>query len=121
MTAPKFREGQQDTLLAHNRQLRSLRRWLLVVAVLALLGAAAGAIATWQASRGSDNNCVRIHELAVVGAEIIAEGRADVEQYRREGLLTEAQYRRAIRTIDRRVQRWISADCPTPPGPEARP
>lgn len=58
-----------------------------------------------------DDNCLRVHRIVQVGDEIIAAGKPTLEQYRRDGLLTEAQYRRAVENVDLQLARWRSADC----------
>lgn len=127
MPSPQFREGQQIALGTHHAQIRWLRIALMVVAVFAMFGMAAGAFGLYAARQTSENNCVRIHRLTVVGAEIIADrdsqGRPgkSLNEFRREGLLSRAQFDREMAALTSRLERWDSADCPPPPEPEKTP
>lgn len=91
-------------------------RWMVVAAVAA---AVALPFASWvvgsTVSKNADDavdNCARIHAIVKVGGEIIASGRVDLEKYRDEGTITQAQFVRARRAVDERLRRWNTADCP---------
>lgn len=91
-------------------------RWqLIAVYVLVVAAGAAGMTATRNAADRAqaavDDNCARIHRIVTVGGDVIASGRADLVKYRDEGLLTDAQYRRAVEETNRRLVLWRSADC----------
>lgn len=103
-----------------------MRTWkLLAGAGLVLAGVAVllTVVLYVQVSAQADRNCSRIHGVVKVGGEIIAGGKTDLEKYRRDGLLTQVQYDRAVRAVDDRLARWNSADCPTvkPPPASATP
>lgn len=116
----KYPRGQQLELGAHGSQIRWLRVWIVSLALLASLGAVAGAFGYWQASKAADENCVRIHRIVAVGHQIIADPDASgrpgktLRQYRDMGSISPDQYAQAIGRLNRQVAEWQSADCPMP-------
>jgi hypothetical protein len=127
MTAPQYKEGQGIALQTLHNQVRRLRRWVLLVAVLATFSAFTSAWGLYRAGQASDNNCVRIHRIVAVGNGIIADRDAQgrpgksLRQFRDDGLLSETQFQRALDAQVTQLKRWQSADCPTPPEPEETP
>jgi hypothetical protein len=121
MTAPRYKEGQGIALAQVHAQVRRLRRWLLLVAVLAAFGAFTSAWGLYRAGQATDNNCVRIHRIVAVGNGIIADRDAQgrpgksLRQFRDDGLLSETQFQRALAAQIEQLKRWRSADCPAPP------
>jgi hypothetical protein len=99
-------------------QARKRTRQLSVLAVAACaVTCIALIVAAVVLTKFSTNNCERIHAIVKVGGEVMADGRADLAAYRDDGLLSQEQYDRAVRKLDKRLERWYSADCPPPPSP----
>jgi hypothetical protein len=101
-------------------QARKRTRQLSVLAVAACaVTCIALVVAAVVLTKFSTNNCDRIHAIVKVGGEVMADGRADLSAYRKEGLLSDEQYDRAIKKLDKRLERWYSADCPPPTVPQS--
>lgn len=80
-----------------------------IVAVLTVL--VVGAIGAQRWNRETDDACVRIHRVVVVGAEVIASTRTMIAEDYRDRRITRQMRDRAYRRIDAQLVRWRSADC----------
>lgn len=94
-----------------------LARWPHVVPrglqmrALAAVIAAGLLVFGWTVLRGQEGNCGRIHKVVATIDTIIDGGAAQVENYRREGLLTDAQADRALRFNAHQRRLMQGADC----------
>ena len=85
--------------------------WATVIAVSLILAGYLLATAVDDNTGRVDSSCDGIHNLVVVGADIIDDGFADLAAFRDEGTLTQAQYKRGVEQTRARLKRWRSADC----------
>lgn len=76
MTAPKYKEGQRLELLAHQAQIRRLRRWLVLVSALAAfsaVGSAVGIVSAQEATRHTDRIAIKTkHDTALTTSALCA-------------------------------------------------
>lgn len=106
MTAPEFKEGQRLELTTHRRQIARLRRWLVLVSVLATLAAIAGGVGFFSAraaigrtngerARNSERNCLDVnvrHDRTIAALDsILAERLRTASPVERARLLTSRQ------------------------------
>lgn len=78
--------------------------WAVTIAVALL-------IAGYVLTAAIGNNCGGLHNLVVVGSDIIDDGFEDLANFRDEGTITQAQYERGVAQTRARLERWRSADC----------
>jgi FAD synthase len=92
------------------------RRATIILVAAAALALPVGAYQLGQRVEGNTNlltdNCRRIHAVVSTLDQIIINGRASALRYERDGTITSAQLRRALRDNDVARSKLYRADCP---------